>query len=165
MENLPIKTRDGQPMKRYFSFLVLALIVAGGCNTEPDPIRYGFDVCTFCHMTIVDQQHAAQYLTVKGRTYKFDAIECMIREIKTIEKGTIARYLVADYPRPGTMTDATSATFAISPEIQSPMGAFLTGFSEQDSATLILRGKSAQFYNWTEIQNHFAKMNGMTHQR
>lgn len=148
-------------MKRLLPLLIIIVTMTGSCNKEPDPIRYGSDVCSFCYMTIVDQQHAAQYQTTKGRTYKFDAIECLIRELQTIGDETIARYLIADYMRPGILTDATHATFVISPEIQSPMGAFLSAFSSRDSAELILHGKQAQFYTWAEIQQHFTETDGM----
>ena len=36
-------------------------------------------------MTIVDNKHSAELVTTKGKVYKFDAIECMIRHLQNIE--------------------------------------------------------------------------------
>ena len=55
------------------------------CKIEPQPIEYGKDQCNFCVMNIVDQNHSAQYVTKKGKQFKFDAIECMVNEVN--EKG------------------------------------------------------------------------------
>ncbi len=62
-------------------FLVSQLL--SSCQPRPEPIHYGQDACDFCRMTIVDKQHAAQMVTEKGRVYKYDAIECMLNDLKT----------------------------------------------------------------------------------
>ena len=99
------------------------------CSTKPQPINYGHDACSFCQMTIVDRQHAAQIVTVKGRSYKYDAIECMLNEYRDWSRPAVATFLVADYANPGVLRDATESFYLISEKIPSPMGEFLTAFS------------------------------------
>jgi copper chaperone NosL len=82
-------------------------------------------------MTIVDNQHAAQLVTNKGKNYKYDAIECMINDLNNWNRPPVNVHLVADYANPGTLTDALTANYLISEEIPSPMGANLSAFSSE----------------------------------
>ncbi len=132
---------------------VLCLLVS--CKVEPEQINFGSDACHFCKMTIVDQQHAAQYVTDKGKQFKFDAIECMVNELAEIESDHIAALLVADYNTPGQMIPATSAIYLISPEIKSPMGANLSAFSTAQDAVTIKGDSEGQLYSWSELLKKF----------
>ena len=65
----------------FISLLAVAVgILLLSCTIKPEKINFGSDMCHFCQMTIVDRQHAAQYVTSKGKQFKFDAIECMLNE-------------------------------------------------------------------------------------
>jgi len=141
------------------SALVTALITAtalfASCTPEPQPIEYGVDACEFCKMTIVDQQHAAEVVTEKGRVYTFDAIECMVNYVQKEGEDQFAFLLVNDYTQPGELIDARSSTFLISEAIPSPMGAFLSAFEQQGAARNIAEAKDGTLYNWTELKMHF----------
>jgi len=138
-----------------YAFLV-ALIFVVGCKPEVKPIEYGKDMCHFCNMTIVDKSHAAQYVTKKGKNYKFDAIECMIRQIiQEDNTDALAIILVADYAHPGEMVPAQKAVYLISPGIRSPMGANLSAFSSREEAEQALQDHGGQLYSWSEILDYF----------
>ena len=66
-------------MKSIF-ILTISLVLIISCKVEESPINYGQDACKFCKMTIVDKQHAAEIVTKKGKPFKYDAIECMVRD-------------------------------------------------------------------------------------
>ncbi len=66
-------------LKPVIGVLILLLIIS--CEIAPEPIAYGKDQCSFCVMNIVDKTHAAQYVTKKGKQFKFDAIECMVNDL------------------------------------------------------------------------------------
>ncbi len=68
-------------MKSIFIFSILSFLLVS-CKVEESPINYGKDACKYCKMKIVDQQHAAEIVTKKGKPFKYDAIECMVRDIK-----------------------------------------------------------------------------------
>ena len=138
------------------TFLAISLLFFMSCSVEPEKINYGSDACHFCQMTIVDQQHAAQYVTSKGKQFKFDAIECMLNEFSERTTSNIDVILVADYGNPGSMTDAINATYLISPEIKSPMGAFLSAFSEEEIANRTLQENSGKLYTWTSIKEKYS---------
>lgn len=137
--------------KLLYTTFTIVLCALFSCETAPEPINYGSDACAFCKMTIVDQQHAAQYVTHKGKQFKFDAIECMLNDIS--EKGIdhTGILLVADYKNPGSMVSADQATYLISKEIKSPMGAYLSAFSSQSVAQQTLDQSGGKLYTWPEM--------------
>lgn len=129
--------------------------MVSACKISPQPIAYGSDGCHFCSMTIVDRQHAAQMVTKKGKTFKFDAVECMMNHLKEVDPGTGALFLVNDYSEPGELIDAKNATYLISPGIPSPMGEFLTAFSDGAKAKNAQKGNGGDLYTWDELLNRF----------
>ncbi|SIR23302.1 nitrous oxide reductase accessory protein NosL [Maribacter ulvicola] len=146
-------------MKNLTFIGVICLFVLTACNSEPRSVAYGSDGCHFCSMTIVDKQHAAQFMTKKGRSYSFDATECMLNYLRDVEPETVALYRVNDYTDPGNFVDATTATYLISTKIPSPMGAFLTGFSKEDDAKKAQTENLGDLYTWTELNEKFKNEN------
>ena len=142
-------------MKRLL-FLSAVLLLAA-CSPEPRPIEYGFDSCDHCRMTIVDDQHAAEAVTNKGKVFKFDAIECVVPFVEKEEEQNFAFILVADYASPGKLTDAKTGTFLISSAIPSPMGAFLSAFEEREKAVLLQQEKGGELFTWEELKRHLGK--------
>jgi len=135
--------------------LIAVLCFLVSCKVEPELINYGSDACHFCKMTIVDQQHAAQYVTNKGKQFKFDAIECMVNELAEKKSDDIAILLVADYGSPGNMTSAISSVYLISPAIKSPMGANLSGFTTENDALVAKGENEGELYNWVALLKKF----------
>ncbi len=142
-------------MKRPYLLPALVLMLFISCKVSPEPIAYGIEGCRFCSMTIVDQQHAAQIVTQKGKAYKFDASECMLNYLQEMETGPIALYLVNDYNNPGALIDATKATYLISQGIPSPMGEFLTAFSTKEEAENAQEGNTGELYDWEALLTYF----------
>lgn len=125
------------------------------CKVSPEPIAYGLDGCYFCSMTIVDKQHASQIVTKKGKSYKFDATECMLNWLNDNDSAAIALFLVNDFDEPGKLIDATKATYLRSENIPSPMGAFLSAFGHQDTAERVSSENQGQLYTWDELKRQF----------
>nr|AWJ66307.1 nitrous oxide reductase maturation protein, outer-membrane lipoprotein [uncultured bacterium] len=108
-------------------------------------------------MNIVDKQHAAQYVTKKGKQFKFDAIECMVNQLREVDEKDIAVIVVSDYGNPGEMTDGVKAIYLVSPKIKSPMGAFLSAFGEKEKAALTQKDFTGELYDWNAIKAKLAK--------
>lgn len=142
-------------MKNYHPLLIGIVLLLTACAIEPQPINYGKDACHYCKMNIVDSQHAAQFVTEKGKCYKFDAIECMMNQMGEFDEAPIARYLVCDYAAPGELVDATTATYLISENIPSPMGAFLSGFSSEEKATATHAQAGGQLLTWNQLKQKY----------
>lgn len=140
---------------RNYAFLTLLLpwsLTLYSCEIKPEEINYGKDFCQFCRMTIVDQQHAAQLVTQKGRAYKYDAIECMVNDLKDWERPEVELFLVADYEQPGKLIEAKNASYLISDQIPSPMGANLSAFSSTNSRDKIHQTKGGSQLEWNQLQ-------------
>lgn len=138
-------------MYRLLSSLALLLLTVS-CKIAPQPIAYGTDACHFCHMTIVDRQHASELVTAKGKAFKFDAVECMVFHLQdvTLEEGALT--LVTDFNRPGTLIGAENASFLVSENLPSPMGAFLTAFASEAEGQEARQAYGGVLYDWDGIQ-------------
>ena len=139
-------------MKSIFILSVITLLTISSCAIEQEEINYGKDGCHFCKMTIVDNQHAAELVTAKGKVTKYDAIECLINDLKKRDSTNIGLLLINDYSNPGDLISAESATFLISKGVPSPMGAFLSGFSSKEDAESIHAEKGGELYNWQAVK-------------
>lgn len=137
--------------KVIYTAFIYVLCLFFSCSIEPESINYGTDACSFCKMTIVDQQHASQYVTNKGKQFKFDAIECMVNDLGEKESDDIAIFLIADYDSPGHMVPAISSVYLISPAIKSPMGANLSGFASNEKALITQKNSGGDLYSWQEL--------------
>lgn len=132
-------------------YFISITVLIMSCKAEPQKIEYGTDACHYCKMTIVEKTHAAEIVTKKGRSYKYDAIECMLNEMKEEGSDKIALFLVTDYTKPTILIDATKTTFLISKEIKSPMGANLSAFSDKKESEKYL----GDTYDWEGIKKVF----------
>ena len=84
-------------MKLPFLLLFASFCLTVGCSVGPKPIDYGHVGCHFCSMTIVDKQHAAQLVTTKGKVFNFDAVECMMNQLKETDESTISLFLANNF--------------------------------------------------------------------
>ncbi len=158
-----IRQRHASLFACFVSLVCVSLFTA--CKPEVSPIVYGQDACNYCSMGVVDKQHGAEIVTTKGKVYKYDAIECMLGDIKNFNSATIALLLVNTYDSPGELQPATEKTYLISENLRSPMSANLTAFNSEVSAKQMLEQKGGTLYDWDSLREHFknTKMNGELH--
>tara|TARA_R110002020_G_scaffold135568_2_gene302752 strand:- start:7485 stop:7922 length:438 start_codon:yes stop_codon:yes gene_type:complete len=144
-------------MKKSIALKIIAIGIgiATGCSVRPRPIEYGHVPCHFCRMTIVDKQHAAQLVNKKGKVFNFDAIECMMNRLKDEDEPSMALYMVNDFDQPGTLVDATKATYLISESIPSPMGAFLSAFSDGEKAQNVRDTNDGELLSWNQLKQQY----------
>lgn len=136
--------------------LIILIVTLTSCSVKPSKIEYGKDACHFCKMNIVEKTHAAQLVTKKGKVFKYDAIECMLNDLKDKDRNAMGLFLVTDYNDPAQLVDATRATFLISEAIQSPMGANLSSFEVKEEALGVVNShQNGKVYDWAEIQKLF----------
>lgn len=142
-------------MKKYIIALVCIAALLSSCTNTPKGLAYGSDGCHNCSMTIVDKQHAAQFMTTKGKTFSFDATECMLNHLKDVDMETIEILLVNDYNDPGELIDATKASYLISKNIPSPMGEFLTAFASLEEAKTVQAEQLGDLFTWEKLKKRF----------
>ena len=142
-------------MNKYSLFLILFLALS--CSVKERPISYGADGCGYCKMTIMDHRYGAELVTDKGKVFVFDAAECLIEYLyQNEEAGQHSRFLlVTSYSDPDHLIDAKSATYLVSKEMPSPMGAYLTAFAEKNTAEEYHHEKGGNIYTWDELFENF----------
>jgi len=141
-------------LKPFVGIFILLLTIS--CKVEPEAIAYGNDQCSFCVMNIVDKTHSAQYVTKKGKQFKFDAIECLVNDLNEKNEENLAFILVANYANPGEMIDAKTATYLISPTIKSPMGANLSAVSTSEKAQELQQKYAGNIYTWDTLKQQLS---------
>lgn len=105
-----------------------AVVAASGlpaCSqapAEPRKIRWGRDVCEFCHMTFGDRRYGAQiWDSNQNRARIYDDFGCAV--VAAFDAGTLDRaevkFWTIDETRPQVWLDARSAMFRAAP---TPMG-------------------------------------------
>lgn len=143
-------------MKNKIILFVLIAASFYSCTVEPKPIAYGDDHCHFCDMTVVDKTHASQYTTLKGKSYSFDAVECLVRKLNQDDnEAKMAFIQVSDYANPGNLTAAKTATYLVSKKIKSPMGANLSAFSDSETAKKAQSMHGGKIFTWQQIKEKF----------
>ena len=137
--------------------LFLLIILACSCSVKERPVSYGTDECAYCKMTIMDHRYGAELVTQKGKVFTFDAAECLIEYLYQNEDlvQSASYLLVTSYTEPDQLIDALSATFLVSKEMPSPMGAYLTAFSNRQTAVEYQREKAGELYTWDELYADF----------
>src|SRR5690606_41654244 len=66
-------------MKGLFYCLCFVVWMAlQACSVGPEPLRYGEDACHSCRMTLMDKKFGAEVVSVKGKVFKFDDMNCMV---------------------------------------------------------------------------------------
>jgi copper chaperone NosL len=148
------KKRIGSVMRNLLLLLGLSFTLLA-CEIKPAEINYGADGCSFCTMTIVDNQHAAQLVSDKGKVFKYDAIECMLNDLKARSENEIGMLLVNDYNTPGELVNALEATYLISESIPSPMGAFLSAGVDSGQMASLKEVGGGDLYTWTSLKKKF----------
>lgn len=138
------------------SNLLLALLLVS-CSVKEKPIEYGSDKCDYCQMTIVDQEFGAEIVNNKGKAFKFDAAECLIRYIHDgeIKDEDIAMRLVTAINKPGQLMNAESSHYLISDNLPSPMGAFLSAYEDESTAKEYQSKYGGKVYSWDELVQEF----------
>jgi copper chaperone NosL len=112
-----------------YVILILFIVGLSACQRSPEPIVFGTDQCAFCRMTISDPKYGAELVTEKGRVYKYDAMECMVKYLDDNEVHTGLLLGIA-YDEPKKLFPVDSLTFEISKKYRSPMGANLAAFKD-----------------------------------
>lgn len=140
-----------------FSILLLSFVTLTSCNVEPEPIEFGKEDCNYCKMKIMDSKFGAEIVTKKGKVFKFDDVNCMVRHIKDekIDETTLEFMLIIDYSKAGSFLDVKKAYFIRSEQIKSPMGSYIAAFQTKDNQTKYNTKWNGELWNWSKIKQTF----------
>ena len=140
--------------KNSLSVVVLLMSTAffSACSTPgPTPIALNSDNCDNCRMTISDGRFAAELITTKGRTYKFDDIHCMKNFSKDHGDITVKSWYISDFLGNHELFDATTGWFVPDEAIKSPMGGSTAAFTAKELADDLGSKLHASTFSWEEV--------------
>lgn len=133
----------------FLSFILVVML--GSCATsEPEPVKINVDNCEYCKMTIADLHFASEFITEKGRVYKFDDLKCMV-SYKNENSISNATYFVSDYSKPENLIKAVNAVFVTGEKVQSPMNGNVAAFSQKADAEKFAQEKQATVADWEQV--------------
>lgn len=141
-------------MRTFFFVAVAALVlIFSSCSAQPEPFKYGQDICYTCKMGIVDPKFGCQLITTKGKNFKFDDVICLSRFIKsgTVTEKDIQQIVVINFEKENEFLDVNKTYFVMAPSIKSPMGSHAAAFSGKEAAGKYNTGKNGLILNWNEL--------------
>lgn len=145
-------------MLSYLNLILLAIISLNlvACNVEPEPIKFGKDDCNYCKMKIMDSKFGAEIVTTKGKVFKFDDVNCMVRHIKDnrLNQNDLKYTLVVNYAQPKSLIDAKNAYYLRSESINSPMGSYIAAFENKNYNELMQKW-NAEEWKWEIVFSKF----------
>lgn len=136
---------------RSAAVLAVGLVVAA-CSPQPEPLALG-DTCALCHMSVADLRFGAERITRRGHILKYDAIECMVRDVleAAADGGDDRSLWVVPFDSPGTLVPIEEARFYRSETIRSPMGMGLLALSPGADAAASGVSESERLADWAAV--------------
>lgn len=135
------------------TIIIMSMMVA--CKPTPDVIHIGQDECSYCRMIISEKPFATQIVTSKGKSYKFDSIECMAAyEVKN--KPDIHSHWVNHVTQPDKTTELSNSIIVYSENVRSPMGLSLVAIPETAFEDFI-KEVDGKILSWTETKAFVSK--------
>ena len=135
--------------------LLAALLVIPGCDSGPQPLEYGKDECAGCKMILVDPHYGAELITGKGKVFKFDDINCLLKFSAKQPAGNDKerKWLIIDYKSVNQFLKADEAVFLQHDQLHSPMGSHLGAFTSQEAAEAVRKelGGDGRILRWAEL--------------
>ncbi|MBZ0205061.1 MAG: nitrous oxide reductase accessory protein NosL [Flavobacteriales bacterium] len=134
------------------------LMLASSCSVGQPEIKYGSDECAHCRMNVMDAKFGAALQTVKGRSYVFDAPECMVpfvsHEGRLVEE-EVKGWYVSDFAHPGTLIDAKTAFYLHAPTLKSPMRGNVAAFSSAADRKVAEEHFPGEELDWPAVKKLF----------
>lgn len=138
-------------LKISLCFIYLSVLLS--CKHGLAPIDYGHDACMHCRMTIIDNRFAAEILTKKGKTYKFDDMTCLLSFLRENNmQNASTKIFVANYSNPSSpFLDAYTASYIHDEQLNTPMNGNYAAFSSTQN-TRIQRSEMNSFLKWSDLK-------------
>lgn len=133
--------------------ILLALSLLFSCSVSPEPLNYGKDSCYTCKMTLIDKKFGAEVVTLKGKVYKFDDLNCLISFHNTgiVPEENISKSLVIDFANSEKLIDAETAVYVQSDQIKTPMVSQIAAFSSMEFLEPLNKEWRGKVMNWNEL--------------
>lgn len=111
-------------------FSLTFLLTACKKDQAWEPILFSKDVCHHCKMVISDTRFGAEFVSEKGKVFKYDSIECMGHDLE--DQPTLkGSAFVVDSTQKEKMIPAGEANYTHDENLRSPMGKGILAFESR----------------------------------
>lgn len=144
---------------KYMRLLIIffVAICLTSCSPSRQSIHYGKDLCANCKMMIVDPKFSAKLTTQKGRTYFFDALNCMINFNKTLKDPNTTSMYISNYDQALSVVPVKDGFYVQAKDLHSPMGFDVVAFSTKSDAQHFQKLKQGELLDWVEVSQRAEK--------
>jgi copper chaperone NosL len=110
-------------------------------------------------MTLVDKHYGTEYITGKGKVFKFDDVNCMLEYTRRVpaKSDSKRKLVVIDFNTPNQFLHAESAVYLHHKKLRSPMRGDVAAFQDRTAAESVMTklGESGRILSWEEVQKLF----------
>ena len=142
-------------IKANISILFLSIFALFSCNTRPEPIKLGVDLCSFCKMNIADNHFGAEIVSNDGEIFKFDDMHCLTTFLKenNLTKNNIKAMYSANFCGNHDLIKADENLLLYKSDLlHSPMNGNIAAFDNRDSlAAVRTKFEGGMPLNWDEL--------------
>ena len=133
------------------SLIVIGILGLTSCaSVQTEPIVINKDNCAECMMTITDLKYASEYVTDKGRVYKFDDNHCIVNYLQ--KNGNVAgNAYFSDFNEPNILLKNDAAVLVKSELLRAPMGGNVVAFKNEEAAKTFLADKQGDIVTWQSV--------------
>jgi len=134
----------------------LALFLVMSCEPTVKAINYGHDGCSYCRMTIVEEGYGAELLTKKGKSFKFDSVECLAAFVikgEVSPENTHGLYFT-DFEDAGNLYPMEELIFVRASKLKSPMGLNLSAYRTSGTAANVAELYFGETMTWPQVKNY-----------
>ncbi len=143
----------GFKMKK-IAVAAFVMVLFQSCKTGPQSINYGKDACDFCKMTIMEKEFACEWVTVKGKVFRFDDVHCLLSYHKANKSEGIA--YVNDF-NGKELIKASDLFFVNSTVLKAPMGGNVAAFTKQAAAENFAGANQGTLLSWQSVEKNLLK--------
>jgi copper chaperone NosL len=113
----------------------------------------GPKTCDFCRMIITDKQYGGKLSTTKGKTYIFDASECLAAfTIKQMAKpDTVVTMSSVNFSNPASFVNVKRAVYLQTKALMSPMSLNLLAFATAADAEAARKKHAGEILRWNQV--------------
>ncbi len=141
--------------KSKVSITVLMLCLLQSCASGPQPINYGSDACDFCKMRIVDKKFAAEWVTEKGKVYRFDDLHCLASFRKN--EGSSGNAYVNAFAGSQELNKAVDLFYIKSDALKTPMNGKVAAFTNEAAANEFATNNGGRRLSWQQIEKEMIR--------
>lgn len=133
---------------------LLCLVLVLGCSPPgPKDIRYGEELCDYCHMIITDPAFAAQLVTRTGKVHVFDDVGDLAAFTTEgrVPADEVHGMWVNLFLHPSERVPVADAVFLLSDRFRSPMSSGLAAFRSGEMADSLRGEIGGEVRRWSEV--------------